>query len=365
MTERQHLQRARMLLAHVAEGCSEAVAWRKVKPRSKASSDKSAADMFRREMRQIARHPDAPALAHDWWQEPKRCIGIDDRPCGKEIPRRQKRCKTCADEQISLDRRGYNRKYHRSHKESLNPKRNDRRRKRKLDEAAAAAKPTEEERRAKLPRLVEYNGKEYLYYPETGEWEIWGYRHFYDMVGTFVPVPPRCPVPPVPPGVPVPDGDRRQRQREASQPGRAPRADRQSSKQQNLPASSGKKRKAYPKRRCKTCAHPDRAAIDAELLQGVSLRTVGGRHGISSSALHRHRSRCVKEPTKGDILAPDDKGDAWREWDGTEWQRIAAPRRSHLREVRGRPNDVSWRKGWSHDNNFAFCRRVYRRRRAR
>ena len=118
-------------------------------------------------------------------------------------------------------------------------------------------------------------------------------------------------------------------------------------------------------RPCATCTHPDRAAIEAELLRGVSLRTVAGRHGISSTALHRHRCRHMTEPSVGDILEPDGKGDSWREWDGTKWQRIDAPRREHLKEVQGRPVDVPWRNGWSIHNNFAFCRRVYRRKQSR
>lgn len=356
MTERKRrkrLQDALMLLAHVAEGCSEAMAWRKVKPSSKAG-DKSAAEMFRREMRWMEEHPDAPALASDWWQEPKRCIGVGDRPCGKEIPRRQKRCNACATEQ---------------HRELANAKRNERRRRQQQREraaAAAAAEQKEREHRAKLPRVVEHNGKKYLYYPETGEWKIWGYRDFYDQVREFVPVRPGYPIPPVPPGVPEPNDDRRQRQHEASQPGRAPKADRRSGKQNNLPASSGKKRKAEangasPKRRCKACTHPDRAAIDEELLQAVSLPTVGGRYGISSSTLDRHRSRHVKAPTVGDILEPVDRDESWREWNGTEWRRIAPPRRAHLREVKGRPHDIPQRSGWSVDLGCGVIRKVYRR----
>ena len=43
-------------------------------------------------------------------------------------------------------------------------------------------------------------------------------------------------------------------------------------------------------RPCSVCNHPDRGQVEAELLQGISLRTVGGRHGLSSSALQRHRT---------------------------------------------------------------------------
>ena len=114
------------------------------------------------------------------------------------------------------------------------------------------------------------------------------------------------------------------------------------------------------------CTHPKRAAIDAELLQGVSLRTVGGRYGISSSALHRHRRRHVAAFTVGDILESAGPGDGWREWDGAKWQRIAAPRREHLVEVQGRPVNVPWRTGWIHSGSSSFpvFRKVYRRRRS-
>ena len=164
-------------------------------------------------------------------------------------------------------------------------------------------------------------------------------------------------------------GDWRQRQREASQPGSAPRADRRSSKQHDLSASSGKNRKATangasPKRRCKICAHPDRAAIDAELLQGVSLRTVAGRHGLSVSTLYRHWKWHVDAPTVGDILPPNYVGGSWREWDGTRLQPIPRPRFKHLVQVKGRTGSYSWRTGWS-DDGAAFSLPVFRRRRGK
>ena len=376
MTERQRLQRARMLFKHRIAGRPPAAAWRKVNPGTEAS-DKSAAEMCGRELswfrRWLVEHPGEVPPAGDWRQEPKRCIGVADRPCGVEISRRQKRCTACAAGQKLLNQPGYGLNYYRSHPETANTKRNERRlrqHQRERDAAAAAAEQKKREHRANLPREVEYERKKYRYHPKTSKWDIWSYRDIYNQVGEFVPVPPRYPVPPVPPEVPVPASDWRQRQREASQPGRAPRADRRSSKQQDLPASSGKNRKAAangasPKRRCKTCAHPNRAAIDAELLQGVSLRTVGGRYGISSSALDRHRSRHVDEPTVGDILEPVDRGEAWQEWDGTQWQRIPAPRREHLRLVKGRSHAIPQRSGWSVDLNCAVIRKVYQRRRGK
>ena len=376
MTERQRQQRARMLLKHRIAGHPPAAAWRKVKPDTVAS-DKSAAEMCVRALsdfrRWLVEHPGEVPPAGDWRQEPKRCIGVADRPCGKEISRRQKRCQACAEEQKRLNQPRYRRNYSPSYREPANAKRNERRGRQQLRELiqkAAAAEQKKREDRAKLPVRVEYNGREYLYYPETGKWEIWGYLDIYDQVGGFHPVTPRDPVPPVPPEVPVLDGDWRQRQREASQPGRAPRADRGSSKQRNLPASSGKNRKAAangagPKPRCKICAHPDRAAIDAELLQGLSPPTVAGRYGLSASGLNRHRSRHVNSPTVGDIMEPAGRGDVWREWDGTQWQRIPAPRLDHLKEVQGRPDSIPGRTVFSLELNGGISRGIYRRKTGR
>ena len=246
MTERQRLQRALMLVKHRAAGHSPTAAWRKVKPDTVAS-DKSAAEMCARELswleRWMKKHPKVPVPAGDWRQEPKRCIGVAARPCGKEISRRQKRCQACAEEQKRLNQPGYGLNYYRSNREPANAKRNERRGRQQLRELiqkAAAAKREEREHRAKLPVRVEYNGREYLYYPETGKWEIWGYLDIYDQVGGFYPVTPRDPVPPVPPEVPVLAGAWQQQQRAASQPGSAPRAERRSNKQQDLPAHRGR-----------------------------------------------------------------------------------------------------------------------------
>ena len=180
ITERQRLQRARMLLADRLKQCSPALAWRNANPGSKAS-DKSAAEMCRRELVWLSRWLDEhlegriPA-AGDWRKKPERCIGIPDRPCGEEIPRRQKRCEACAAAQRQLDRRGYKRKHHRSHRELENAKRNERRcrqHQRERDVAATVAELKEIVHRAALPRLKRdrVTGRPYLYYPKTGKRE--------------------------------------------------------------------------------------------------------------------------------------------------------------------------------------------------
>lgn len=383
MTERQRLQRALMLVKHRAAGHSPTAAWRKVKPGSKIS-DKNAAKLCNHELGRLKRWLDEnPNPGVPWWleenpgepdgdgmQEPansKQCIGVGERPCEAKISRRRKRCPACAAEQISLNQPGYGLNYYRTHREPLDAKRNERwasQHQRERDEAAAAAEQKKREHRANLPQWVEYNGERYCYHPKTGKWDIWSYRDIYDQVGEFVPVPPGDPVPPVPAGA------WRQQQREASQPGSASRAERRSNKQQDLPASLGKNRKAAangasPKPRCTTCKHPDRAAIDAELLQGFSIRTVAGRHGLSVSALQRHRSRHVDSAAVGDILEPAGVGDCWREWDGTQWQRIPAPRRDHLKEVQGRPDSIPGRTVFSPELNGGISRGIYRRKTGR
>ena len=155
MTERQRLQRARMLLDYRVKGSPPATSWRKANSGSKAS-DKSAAEMCRRELAWLSRwldeHPEGPMpAAGDWRQEPKRCIGVDGRSCGEEIPRRPKRCPACTAEQRKLDRRGYKRNYHRSHRELENAKRNERR-----------CRQHQRER-------DEVTRRPYLFFPTTGE----------------------------------------------------------------------------------------------------------------------------------------------------------------------------------------------------
>ena len=42
-------------------------------------------------------------------------------------------------------------------------------------------------------------------------------------------------------------------------------------------------------RRCSICQHADREAIDSSLIRGEPLRSIAGRHGLSATALHRHK----------------------------------------------------------------------------
>lgn len=41
--------------------------------------------------------------------------------------------------------------------------------------------------------------------------------------------------------------------------------------------------------RCKTCRHPERASVDAALVDGVPERRIAGRFRLSPASVHRHR----------------------------------------------------------------------------
>ena len=188
MTEHQRLQRARKLVIYLAGGCQNSLAWRKANPGIRGS-DKNVADLCQGELDWLSRwmeeHPGVPVPDGDSWQklpggaplqESKQCIGVADRPCGKEISRRRKRCPACAAEEIRLKQPGYRRDYFRSHREPLNAKRNQRRRRQHQRERAAetaAAKREERARRTAMPRMIvdKHTGKQYLIDPKTGQRE--------------------------------------------------------------------------------------------------------------------------------------------------------------------------------------------------
>ena len=112
-------------------------------------------------------------------------------------------------------------------------------------------------------------------------------------------------------------------------------------------------------RPCTACAHPERAAIESELLADArSFRTVAGRYGLSSSAVDRHRAKHMDAYTVDELLAPGDDG-FWTRWTGSKLQRIPTPRLADLVEVKGRPSVTEY----SPDAGFAYSRKVYRRRR--
>ena len=48
---------------------------------------------------------------------------------------------------------------------------------------------------------------------------------------------------------------------------------------------------------CTICVHPQRTAVEAELNAGWPLRGIAERHGLSKTALHRHKHlHLVRQP---------------------------------------------------------------------
>ena len=81
-------------------------------------------------------------------------------------------------------------------------------------------------------------------------------------------------------------------------------------------------------RKCSTCIHPNRAIIDELLREGkLSLWTIGGRHGLTASALHRHRTRHLELPILGDLHIPENwemtySGPFLYRWNGRVWELV-------------------------------------------
>jgi transposase-like protein len=64
-------------------------------------------------------------------------------------------------------------------------------------------------------------------------------------------------------------------------------------------------------RRCTICDHEDKARIDAALISGAPLRDIAGQHGVSKSALERHKAGHVpanlaKAKEAGEVARADD-----------------------------------------------------------
>lgn len=64
-------------------------------------------------------------------------------------------------------------------------------------------------------------------------------------------------------------------------------------------------------RRCTVCDHEERSSIDAALISGAPLRDIAGRHGVSKSALERHKAghlpaHLAKAREAGEVARADD-----------------------------------------------------------
>ena len=214
MSEQVRKTRAeRLLQLRFEEGMSPAAAWRVVSPNSKAADP---AELCRREIRwhrkkygsvdvpeesRVVREGDeagdqTSASTRDAAVKPaKRCAGVADRPCGKEIPARFTRCKECGKEHERLRKQVDNRNaYLRSlarEREAEERKREEEARQREEEkqrqeaeelrlqqeqtmailravaEEVKAEEEAERERVAKLARIVEYGyGYHVTQYPD-------------------------------------------------------------------------------------------------------------------------------------------------------------------------------------------------------
>jgi hypothetical protein len=60
---------------------------------------------------------------------------------------------------------------------------------------------------------------------------------------------------------------------------------------------------------CSICIHPDREAIDQELISGTPVRDIAGRYGIGKSSINRHKKHIpgalVKAQEAGDVVRGD------------------------------------------------------------
>ena len=133
MNEQVRKARAeRLLQLRFEEGMRPTAAWRVVSPNSKAA-DSRAAELCRREIRRYRKKygsvdvpgesrvvpkgaeagDQASASTGDAAVKPaKRCVGVEDQPCGKEIPAQFTRCDDCGKEHTRLRRQVENRNAH-------------------------------------------------------------------------------------------------------------------------------------------------------------------------------------------------------------------------------------------------------------
>lgn len=178
MNEQVRKERTEKLIQLLAEGMSPADAWRVVDPKSKAKG-KSAADQTRRDIgwyRERYCVTDSSAgpngsngaaslngahaeVTEDVAAKPtrptkpvKRCLGVEDKPCEKEITGRSPRCDECRKEHTRLRRQGENRNDHRRHGE--------RRKEEEKERQAAERRRLQEEQEEQERQAAELRRKE-------------------------------------------------------------------------------------------------------------------------------------------------------------------------------------------------------------
>ena len=53
---------------------------------------------------------------------------------------------------------------------------------------------------------------------------------------------------------------------------------------------SERERNGNMSQRCKVCLHPERAAIDKAIIEGVTMRNIGAQYGMSEASVQRHKN---------------------------------------------------------------------------
>ncbi|MES5814428.1 hypothetical protein [Pseudoxanthomonas sp. Soil82] len=90
-------------------------------------------------------------------------------------------------------------------------------------------------------------------------------------------------------------------------------------------------------RPCSTCNHPDRAAIEIGLANGVACRVLGKRYGLDPSQLSRHRTKHMPDGLVANLRVRGSRSDA---------------ELAQLRELEGKSllDNIVWQRGRMYAN---------------
>jgi len=73
-------------------------------------------------------------------------------------------------------------------------------------------------------------------------------------------------------------------------------------------------------RTCTICSHPERAAIEAAITQGKSLRDIARQFSVSKDAIARHKENCIK-PILQEVVTQQEEQTAFSALAEMEWMR--------------------------------------------
>jgi hypothetical protein len=88
-------------------------------------------------------------------------------------------------------------------------------------------------------------------------------------------------------------------------------------------------------RLCTICIHPDRAAIDDELIAGQSIRGISGQYGLRKSAVHRHRGSHLSALPEQERADLEREFHAGRQADHRHYQQLRHNARAVMRAFEG------------------------------